>query len=100
MGVYYKKINKSSIWFSYYCVVDTEDNLARNLFSAEDVRVLWDNGYLLRGSPYSVHMCRCLKSDEGKFLKVIKKLPAHMDVMGYPYYLKYCSKFRDFMQEE
>lgn len=99
MPVYFKKINKRSFWFAYYCVVDTQDNLARNLFSAEGVRVLWDNGYLLQGSPYSVRMCRCLKSDEGKFRQVLKKLPAHMDVMGYPYYLQYSTKFRDFMEK-
>lgn len=75
---------------SRYIYVDTQDYLADRLFVQARLRVRYSGEFARKGSPYVIISCKVRKKDEGRFIKMLEKLPDRMLLMGHTDYMEYC----------
>lgn len=80
-------IEKFSLFYRYFAIIDTADYLADQLFIKHKVRVGFGPEFVCPDAPYRVIMCKCRKRDVDAFLAAIRELPNKMLLCGYPDYL-------------
>lgn len=84
-------IKTHSLRYHEFCYVDTAEYMADKLFADEGVAVKYGDGYFVKpGSPYIIVFCKCRKSDTGKFLSALRKLPSKALLLGCQDYLDVC----------
>ena len=75
-------IEKFSLFYSYFAIIDTADYLADQLFIKHKVRVGFGPEFVCPDAPYRVIMCKCRKRDVDAFLAAIRELPNKMLLCG------------------
>ena len=87
-------IEKFSLFYRYFAIIDTADYLADQLFIKHKVRVGFGPEFVCPDAPYRVIMCKCRKHDVDAFLAAIRELPNKMLLCGQPDYLTFCEDLK------
>ena len=87
-------IERFSLRYAYFAIIDTKDYLADQLFIRPKVRVWFGREFMHPESRYAVIMCKCKKRDVNAFLSAIAELPNKMLLCGNTDYLSYCKDLR------
>lgn len=87
-------LERFSLFYDHFAIIDTEEYLADALFVRHKVRVWFSSEFGKDDSPYRVIMCKCRKKDTPKFLNAIKELPNKMLLCGYQDYLNFCAELK------
>lgn len=88
-------LERFSLRYNHFAIIDTDDYLADSLFVRHKVRVWFSTEFGKDDSPYRVIMCKCRKKDTPKFLDAIKELPNKMLLCGYRDYLTFCAELKN-----
>jgi len=91
----YFPLQKFSLRYSYYAIIDVPEYLADGLFIQNKVQVHFGAEYANPDSPYLVIFCKCRKKDREAFKAAMDALPNKMLLCGYPGYVKFCEDFMD-----
>ena len=87
-------IEKFSLFYRYFAIIDTADYLADQMFIKHKVRVGFGPEFVCPDAPYRVIMCKCRKHDVDAFLAAIRELPNKMLLCGQPDYLTFCEDLK------
>jgi len=81
-----------SLKYCFYAYIDSNDNLADQLFIRHKIRVRFWRDYGKDGSEYNIVLCYVRKRDEAEFLSALSELTNKMLIMGHPDYPQFCAK--------
>lgn len=87
-------IEKFSLFYNHFAIIDTDDYLADQLFIKNQVRVKFGTEFVCPDAPYRVVMCKCRKRDLDRFLAAVGELPNKMFLCGHPDYLAFCEDMK------
>lgn len=88
-------IRKRSIWFKYFCFIDTNKHLADNVFIKNKVRVWFQMEARKPDTDFVFIFCKIKKSDIHRFLESLEELKKKMLILGHTDYEDFCKKFHD-----
>ncbi len=91
-------IQKFSLLYSYYAIIDTKDYFADQLFINKEVRVWFGVEYACPDAPYRVIFCKCRKRDAKAFEEAMEDLPRKMLLCGHTDYIRFCEELRNKME--
>lgn len=89
------RLERFSLRFSYFAIIDNGEYLADALFIRHKVRVWFGAEYQTPDSLYRVILCRCRKRDVDAFLAAARDLPNKMLLCGHTDYIEYCAQLRN-----
>ena len=87
-------IEKLSLRFQYFALIDTADYLADQLFIKHKVRVWFGEEFCRDDMPYRVIICRCRKRDISAFMAAASELTNKMLLCGHPDYPAFCDDLK------
>lgn len=94
----YLHLERFSLLYSHYAILDTSDYYADQLFIKHQVPVLFGKEYAHPDAPYQIIFCCVRKKDEQRFLTALEELPNKMALCGHPDYPTFCKAFIDQME--
>lgn len=94
----YLHLERFSLLYSHYAILDTSDYYADQLFIKHQVTVRFGMEYAHPDAPYLIVFCRVRKKDEQRFLTALEELPNKMVLCGHPDYPTFCKAFIDQME--
>ena len=95
----YLHLERFSLLYRYYAIVDTPDYYADQLFIRHQVTVRFGNEYAHPDAQYRVIFCMVRKQDEQRFLDALQELPNKMLLCGHPDYPTFCTQFFQKMEQ-
>lgn len=96
---HYWTLERFSLRFSFYAIIDTEEYMADQLFVREQVRVWFGHEFASPDSPYRVIFCKCRKKDAEAFERALEALPNKMLLCGHRDYITYCENLKRKMEQ-
>ena len=97
--IHHFPLERFSLRFAFYAIVDTADYLADQLFIREQVRVWFGDEYVTPDGTYRVIFCNCRKKDARAFERALESLPDKMLLCGHQDYLAYCERLTSWMKQ-
>ena len=95
----YLHLERFSLLYRYYAIVDTPDYYADQLFIRHQVTVRFGNEYAHPDTQYRIIFCKVRKQDEQRFLDALQELPNKMLLCGHPDYPTFCTQFFQKMEQ-
>ena len=96
---WYIHLERFSLLYCYYAIVDVSDYYADQLFIRHQVTVRFGSEYAHPDAPYRIIFCKVRKKDEQRFLDALQELPNKMLLCGHPDYPAFCTLFFDKMEQ-
>lgn len=96
----YLHLDRFSLLYRYYAIIDTTDYYADQLFIRHKVRVRFGDEYAHPDAPYLIIFCKVRKKDEGRFLDALQEMPNKMIICGHPDYPMFCMNFLGKLEKE
>lgn len=94
----YLHLERFSLRYLYYAIIDTADYYADQLFIRHQVTVRFGNEFAHPDAPYLIIMCKVRKKDRRRFLDALAELPNKMLLCGHTDYLAFCEQFYEKME--
>ena len=94
-GKNYWRLQKFSIFFSFYAYIDSTDYLADQLFIKHKVRVDFGNEYGKKGTDYLIIFCKVRKTKEKEFINALSELENKMLLTGHQDYVDFCENMKE-----
>ena len=91
----YWKLQKFSIFYTYYAFIDSQDYLADQLFVKHKVKVDFGKEHCHKGSNYLVMFCKVRKTKEKEFIQALEELENKMLLMGHRDYPSFCADIKE-----
>lgn len=88
-------IDKFSLRYSHYVIIDTADYLADQLFISKKVRVWFGVEYSSPDKRYRIIFCKCRKRDANAFEEAMEDLPRKMLLCGHNDYIQFCEGLKN-----
>ncbi len=93
-GKNYWRLQKFSIFFSFYAFIDSTDYLADQLFIKHKVKVDFGKEYGQKGTDYLVIFCKVRKAKEKEFINALGELENKMLLTGHQDYSDFCENMK------
>lgn len=89
----YLHLQRFSLLYRYFAVIDTSDYDADQLFSKHQVKVRFGKEYTHPDTQYRIIFCKVRRRDEQRFLNALQELPNKMQLCGHADYPAFCTQF-------
>ena len=85
----YLSLNRFSLLYDHYAIIDVPEYYADQLFIRHQVTVRFGKEFQHPDQPYVVIFCKVRKRDRNRFLSALSDLNRKMLLCGYPGYEKF-----------
>ena len=89
----YLSLNRFSLLYDHYAIIDVPEYYADQLFIRHQVTVRFGKEFQHPDQPYVDIFCKVRKRDRNRFLSALSDLNRKMILCGYPGYEEFCASF-------